>query len=107
MFLHLPIRTRGSVPEIPGLDDVLLERPRHLPLVVVVCGWRRRDVAAGQNLASVRENLRTPPLELSVLGGWNATDEGLACRRSGSCVQTFQRTYPPQACSPGSQQACP
>lgn len=79
VFLHLPIRTRGSVPEIPGLNDVLLERSRNLPLVVVVCGRRRRNITARQHLASVCENLGSPPLELSILGWGNAANEGLAC----------------------------
>lgn len=38
---HFPGGTFRSVPEVARLDDILLQRTGHLPLVVVVCcGWR-------------------------------------------------------------------
>lgn len=79
VFRHFPIRTLGPVPQIPRLDNVLFERSRDLPLVVVVCRRRRRDMTARQHLSSICEDLGSPPLELSVLGRGNATDKGFAC----------------------------
>lgn len=79
VFCHLPIRALGPVPQIPGLNNVLLERPRDLPLVVIVCGRGRREVATRQHLAGICEDLRSPPLELPVLGRGKASDERLTC----------------------------
>lgn len=78
VFRHFPVRACGSVPEIPGLDNILLERTGNLPLVVVVRRWGRGDVTTRQHLSGVCENLGSPPLQLSILGGWDATDEWLA-----------------------------
>lgn len=79
VFLHLPFRTFGPIPEIPGFDNVLLERSGNLPLVVIMCGRRGGDVAARQHLSRVGEDLGSPPLELSVLGRREATNKRLAC----------------------------
>lgn len=78
VFRHLPIRTGRSIPEIPGLNNILLQRTRNFPLVVVECrGWRRK-ISAWHHFASVRENLRSPPLELSICSRGKTTDEWLA-----------------------------
>jgi hypothetical protein len=41
-------------------------------------GWRRRDVMSGEYLSGVRENFRSPPLELSVFSRRKGTNEGFS-----------------------------
>lgn len=79
MFRHIPIRTLRSIPQVSRLDNILLQRSGDLPLVVIVCGWRRRNVSTGQNFSSVCEDLRSPPFHLSIFGRWNAANKRLAC----------------------------
>lgn len=79
VFCHLPLRALGPVPQISGLNNVLLEWPRDLPLVVVVRGRGRREVATRQYLAGICEDLRSPPLEFPVPGRGKTPDERLAC----------------------------
>lgn len=106
MLGHVPSRTLGSIPQIPGLDDILLERSGDLPLVVVECGRRRRDGAARENLPGVCENLRSPPLELSVIGRRKSTNEWLACSQLAISMSIQNNeTYPALVCNPGNQQA--
>lgn len=105
---HVPSRTLGPIPQIPGLDDILLQRSRNLPLVVVECGRGRRDGTAGEDLSGVRENLGSPPLQLSVICRRKSANEWLAYAQLAISVRLQNKhTYPPRVCSPGSQQACP
>ena len=82
VLCHFPISTRRPVPEIPRLDDILLEGSGDLPLVVIGSRRRRGEGTPWQHFPSVCENLGTPPLQLSVFRRRKSTDEGFSCKNS-------------------------
>lgn len=76
MLLHGPVGSLVSVEYLVGVVNVLLELAGHLPLRIILLIWRCRDVPSRQDLASVLEDGASPPLELPVLCGRQATNKG-------------------------------
>src|SRR5690242_14211073 len=76
VLIHLPARAVLAIEDMIGVINIQFQRPRNVPLVVILPRWWCRNEAPRQDFVCVLEDLPPPPLELAVLCGRQAADKG-------------------------------